>query len=90
MISIYITKYKLELPPFICLSELPTGRRNIIASEGSAIATCDLERQGLVVEVGVALPVLAPISRHRLPPRVRSLDRHRVNVPGPAHIGDQD
>ncbi|CAL9044048.1 unnamed protein product [Musa banksii] len=79
----------LELPSLEGLAELPPGGRHVVAGDRPAVAGRHLEREALPVQVRVALPVLAPVARHRLPPRLRPFDRHRVHVAGPAHVGDQ-
>lgn len=71
------------------LAELPPGGRDVVAGDGAAVAGGDLEGEALAVEVRVALPVLAPVLGHCLPPRARPLDRHRAHVPDPAHVRDQ-
>lgn len=80
---------KLELAPCKCLPKLPTRRRHVVAGEGSPVTGGDLKRQALAVDVRVALPILAPIPRHRLPPAVRSLNRHRVHIPCSADVRHQ-
>ena len=56
-----------ELTALEGLSELPVRRSHVIANDGPTIAGGDLEREALAVEVRVALPILAPVSRHCLP-----------------------
>jgi len=75
---------------FVSLPELPIRRSNVEEGNGSPIGGGHLEGQALSVEVRVALPVGSPVPRHGLPPTVRSLDRHRANRSGSAHIGDQN
>lgn len=65
-----------ELAPFKSLAELPVGGHDVVAGDGLAVAGGDLEGEGLAVEVGIALPVLAPVPGHGLPPGLRALDRH--------------
>lgn len=50
------------------LSEGPVSRSDIVGDKCTAIASGDLEGEGLAVEVRVALPVLAPVAGHGLPP----------------------
>lgn len=80
----------LKLPTFKGLSELPTRWCRVVAGDGPAIACGDLEREALAIEVGVALPVLAPVPGHGLPPCPRPFDGHRVHVSCPTHVRDQD
>lgn len=80
----------LELSPRVGLPKLPPRRCDIIANQRPAIASGHLEGEALAVEVGVALPILAPILRHCLPPNLRTFDRHGVDVAGATNIGDQD
>lgn len=70
------------------LAEGPTGIGNVVGDDAMAIAGGDPEGERLAVEVGVALPVLAPVSRHGLPPRPRPSDRHPMHVPGSTYVGD--
>ena len=75
---------------FIGPTKLPIGRDEIIGRESATIAKGDLKGEALTVEVVVALPVLAPISRHRLPSSSRPLYRHSVDVASAAHVRDQN
>ena len=76
----------LELAPFKCLAEMPPGWDGVVAGDRPAVAGGHLEGQALAGEVRVALPVLAPVARHRLPPGFRPLDGDGVHVSGTAHI----
>jgi len=60
----------------MCLSELvaieglskgPTWGCNIVRHQVASIAGGNLKREALSIEVGVALPVLTPVSGHSLP-----------------------
>ncbi|KAF3774714.1 hypothetical protein EJ110_NYTH52512 [Nymphaea thermarum] len=84
-----IVTSSLKLTTLEGLSKLPINRHSIVAGDGPAVAGGDLEGEGLAIEVGIALPVLAPIALHGLPPGLRSLDGHRVNVPRAPDVGDQ-
>ena len=78
----------LELNSLERLSELPICRDNVVASHPPTITGADLDWKTLSIEVGIALPVLAPVPWHRLP-RWRSLgplDRHRMHVSGASYI----
>ncbi|KAF3781871.1 hypothetical protein EJ110_NYTH35604 [Nymphaea thermarum] len=59
------------------------------ARDRSAITGGHLEGEGLPIEVGVALPVLAPISGHGLPASPRALDGHCMDVPCTSNVGDE-
>lgn len=72
------------------LAELPPGRHDVVAGDGLPIAGGDLEGEALAVEVAIALPILAPVSRHGLPPGLRPFDGHRMHVSGPSNIGDEN
>lgn len=78
-----------ELGPGEGLAEGPTRGGHVVGDEGAAVASGDLEGEGLAVEVGVALPILPPVPRHRLPPGSRPFDRDRVDVAGASDIGDE-
>lgn len=80
----------LKLTSLECLAELPSGRRNIVTRNGAAVACGDPEGEALSIEVRVALPVLAPIARHCLPPGLWSFDRDRMQITSTAYIGDQN
>lgn len=43
------------------LAKGPTRRSDIVGDHRAAITGGDLEGEGLAIEVGVALPVLAPV-----------------------------
>ncbi|RRT40098.1 hypothetical protein B296_00031995 [Ensete ventricosum] len=86
---IYNNNARLELLSMEGLAELPPGRRHVVAGDRPAVAGRHLEREALPVQVRVALPVLAPVVRHPLPPCLRPLYRHSVHVAGRAHVGDQ-
>mgnify|MGYP006950760552 FL=1 len=73
-----------------CLSELPIRGRGFKRDEGLPVARGDLEGEGLTVEIGIALPVLAPIAGHWEPAGAGALDRHRRHISGTAHIGYKD
>lgn len=57
-----------ELASQIRLPEAPVRWRDVHRGDGEAVAGGDAEREGLAVEVAAALPVLAPVAAHRLPP----------------------
>ena len=88
-ILVYGMNVDLELTSLECLAKLPISGCGVVASEGPSIAGGDLEGEALAVEVVVVLPVLAPVSRHGLPPWLWSLDWHGVDVPGAADVADQ-
>jgi hypothetical protein len=83
-------RFFLELASFVGLSELPPGRRGVHAGDGAAVAGGDLEGEALAVEERVALPVLAPVAGHRLPPRPGALDGDGAHVAGAGNVGHQD
>ncbi|KAG6497462.1 hypothetical protein ZIOFF_045362 [Zingiber officinale] len=71
------------------LAELPPGGDDVPGGHAPTVADRHLERKALPVQVRIALPVLPPIPRHRLPSTPRTLDRHRPNVAGAAHVAHQ-
>lgn len=46
------------------LAKGPAGRNDIVGNKRTAVASSELEREGLTIQIGVALPVLSPISGH--------------------------
>ncbi|RZS19264.1 hypothetical protein BHM03_00051642 [Ensete ventricosum] len=81
---------ELKLYSFEGLAELPIGGHDIVAGDGPAVAGGDLEGEALAIEIRVALPVLAPVPGHDLPPGPGALDGDRTHVAGARHVGDQD
>jgi len=79
----------LELGALEGLAELPARRRDAVAGDGAAVAGGDLEGEALAVEERVALPVLAPVPGHGLPPGAGALDGDGLHVPGAGHVGHQ-
>ncbi|KAB8084081.1 hypothetical protein EE612_006543, partial [Oryza sativa] len=79
-----------ELAALEGLAELPAGRHDVVAGDGAAVADGDLEGEALAVEVGVALPVLAPVAGHGLPPGAGPLDRHGLHVAWAGHVGHKN
>lgn len=71
------------------LPEAPIRRGYVVGSDGLAVACSHLKRQVLPIKQGIALPILAPISRHRLPPCARSLHGDRVHIADASHIGNE-
>lgn len=51
----------LELAPFESLTKLPITGRHVEARHGFTVTGGDLKREALAIEVGIALPVLAPV-----------------------------
>ncbi|URE17110.1 hypothetical protein MUK42_03921 [Musa troglodytarum] len=82
-------RWRSELAALEGLAELPAGGRDVEAGDGAAVAGGDAEGEALAVEVGVALPVLAPVAGHHLPPGLGALDGHGVHVAGARDVGDQ-
>jgi hypothetical protein len=71
------------------LREHPVRRRDAVRGDRPAPPAGDLERQRLAAEVGVALPVLAPVPPHRDPPGPRPLHLHGGHLAVGRHVGDQ-
>ncbi|BAS98666.1 Os06g0621950, partial [Oryza sativa Japonica Group] len=78
-----------ELLAFEGLREHPVRRRDAVGDDRAAPPAGDLERQRLAAEVGVALPVLAPVPPHRDPPGPRPFHLHRRHLPVRRHVRDQ-
>lgn len=72
------------------LAEGPTSRRHVVRHDGASVTAGDLKREALTVEVGVALPVLAPVSGHGLPSGPGPLHGHSVDLPRPTHVSYQN
>lgn len=63
----------------------------MVGDDGLTVTGGDLKRKGLSVQVGVALPILAPIPTHLLPRHyLGTLNCHRMHVPGATHVRDKD
>nr|ACL53845.1 unknown [Zea mays] len=78
-----------ELAALEGLAELPASGDGAVAGDGAAVAGGDLERERLPVQVRVALPVLAPVPGHGLPPRAGAPDGDGAHVAGARHVGHQ-
>lgn len=76
-----------ELGAGVGLAEGPAGGSGVVGDDAAAVAGDHPEWEALAVEVGVALPVLAPVSGHHLPPGSWSFDVHGVYVAGASHVG---
>lgn len=73
------------------MSKLPIRRCDVVVGEGSSVTESDLKGERLAVEVGVALPVLAPIPRHGLPSiGFGTFDGNRVDIPCTSNVGDEN
>ena len=71
------------------MSKLPISWNHVVASDSPSITGGDLEWETLSIEVVIALPVLAPVPWHGLPPCVRPLDGHWLNISCASNVGDQ-
>lgn len=69
------------------LSKRPIWRGHIVWGKTTAIAGGDLEREGLAVEATVALPILPPVSGHRLPISVWAFDGDGDHISRASNIG---
>ncbi|RWW54765.1 hypothetical protein BHE74_00038632 [Ensete ventricosum] len=81
--------FSVELAAVEGLSEGPGCRSHVVGDDGAAVAGGDLEGEGLAVEEGVALPVLAPVPGHGLPPGPGPPDGHRIHVACSSDVGDE-
>lgn len=61
------SKSLAELCSDECLSKGPTSGCDIVRDDRLAVTGGNLKRQGLSVEVGIALPILSPVPTHWLP-----------------------
>lgn len=62
MYKSFLSTDHLKLTTFKGLSKFPTSRHDIGADECESIASGDFKGEALAIEVGVALPILAPVS----------------------------
>lgn len=90
-----MAKYKegralAELGTTVGLPKGPPSWGSIVGHHCAAITGSDLEREALAIEVGVALPVLAPISGHCLPTSPGPFDWNRVHITGTTNVCDED
>jgi hypothetical protein len=67
----------------------PPGRCDIVGRDFAAIVGPEPERQALPVEVGVALPVGAPVATHGHPVRAGALDPCLGHHAAAADVGDR-
>lgn len=72
------------------LAEGPSSGGHVVGHDAAPIARGDLEGKALPIQVVVALPVLAPVPGHGLPPGAGPLHGNGVDVPGAADVGDED
>lgn len=78
----------LKLTAYKGLPELPIRGRYVVASEGFTVTGGDLKGEALPVEIGIALPILAPISRHGYPPSFGPFDCECMDIPCTRDVGD--
>jgi hypothetical protein len=76
---------KLELPR-VGSAKSPVGWSHIVGDHSVSITGCDLEREGLIIQVGVTLPVLAPVPGHCLPIAFGPFYGNRDYITSSAHI----
>ena len=80
---------QLEVSSCESLAKCPIRRSRIVGDDKAAITCCDLKREGLTINVRVALPVLFSIKRHHLPTSSRPFDGDRHRISSPSNIGYQ-
>lgn len=80
----------VELFSFECLSVPPVGRGDVVGCESSALAVGYFKRQRLASEVGIALPVLAPVSGHGNPACSRPFHLDSRDKPVGARVCDEN
>lgn len=78
-----------ELLAGIGLAEGPVLGGDVERGERDAVAGGELEGEGLALEIGTDVPVLAPNAAHGEPADVRSLYLHRRHITRAGHIADQ-
>jgi hypothetical protein len=69
--------------------EEPPGRRDVVSRDFAAIVGPEPERQALPVEVGVALPVSAPVVAQGHPPGAGALDPRLRHHAATSDIGNR-
>lgn len=65
------------------LAKGPSGRDDVVAYDGAAVARGDLEREALAVDVRVAWPVLAPVLKYGFPVGPRTFEDTDWTSPAP-------
>lgn len=83
-------KSSTELRAGVCLTKGPPRRSNIVRNDRSAVTRRHSKRQRLSIQISIALPILPPVPRHRLPPRPRPFHRHRMHVSGATDVRYQN
>jgi len=68
------------------LAKSPVGWSHVVGNHRSSITGCDLEREGLIIQIGVALPVLAPVPGHCLPIAFSPFYGDRDYITSSSHI----
>lgn len=71
------------------LAKGPACWSHIVGDHRAAITCGYFEGESLAIEIGVALPVLAPVPVHGLPPTPGPFDGHCMHIPSPSHVGDK-
>jgi hypothetical protein len=71
-------------------AEPPASGRDVVRRDDAAVVGPEAEGEALAVEVGVALPVGAPVAAHGHPARGGALDPRLRHHAAAAHVGDGD
>lgn len=72
------------------LSKLPVLWHNIVRLNCFLITSHDLKAQRLTEKLHASLPILPPISRHRIPTRLRPLNQNIGHLTGSCYVKNQN
>lgn len=64
----------MELATVIGLAKGPIRRSHVKSGDGAAVTGGDLKGKALTIKERIALPILTPVSGHRLPVSSRPFD----------------
>jgi hypothetical protein len=87
----YPAFYKsLKLTPLKGLTKLPISWCDVVACHSSTVTSGNFKREALTIKVGIALPILTPISWHGLPASFWPFDWHCMGNSCTRDVGDQN
>lgn len=71
---------QLILSSFKSLSKLPTSWNDVVRCNGPAITRSDTKGKALAIKIGIALPILSPISGHGFPPCLGPFNGNSMDI----------